>query len=722
MSIDLSEFHDVFFDECFEGLNVMESGLLNLDQGTDIEEINSIFRAAHSIKGGSATFGFMEISGFTHVMETLLDQMRDGRREVTRDSVDLLLESVDVLRGMVNAVRDTADIDQSRSGEVQQKLENMLAGQPPPGVTPASDTDETARPEEVMAGADAGHARAATRGDVHGENRAGNGWRIHFRPRADILQSGNEPALIFRELQGLGELRIAADTSALPGLEEIRHEICYLGWTLTLNGDIRREEIKELFSWVADESELDISSLDDPAGHAAVPGPVEVTPDPAPPAGTLPPVASAVPAASAVPPLSTKGGGDKKGGAGNRESGSIRVAIHKVDELINMVGELVITQSMLSQASSELVSGKTGAVGKLLDGISQLERNTRELQESILQIRMLPISFSFSRFPRLVRDLSGKMGKQVGLKMTGEQTEVDKTVLEKIADPLIHLVRNSLDHGIEMPAVRKAAGKPESGTLELCAYHEGGDIVINVIDDGAGLERDRILNKAIEKGLVGEHEELTDEQVNNLIFAPGFSTAEQVSDVSGRGVGLDVVRRNVRDLGGNVTIVSSQGMGSTVTIRLPLTLAILDGQLARVGSETYIVPLVPIVESLQMQAGQIKRITGQSELYRLREEYIPIIRLNELFGMKSGKTDLLSGLLMVVEADDRRVGLFVDDLMGQQQVVIKSLETNFRQIRGISGATILGDGTVALIIDVPGLIQRYFGDSVRRQLNQVAAA
>jgi two-component system chemotaxis sensor kinase CheA len=387
-----------------------------------------------------------------------------------------------------------------------------------------------------------------------------------------------------------------------------------------------------------------------------------------------------------------------------------------------MVGELVITQSMLSQTGSQIAGGNHTIQEKLQEGISQLERNTRELQESVLQIRMLPISFSFSRFPRLVRDLSGKMGKKIELKMVGENTEVDKTVLEKIGDPLVHLVRNSLDHGIETPEIRTAAGKPEVGTLELQAYHEGGDIIIKVIDDGAGLNRERIKIKAVEKGLVNEGEEISDDKIYNMIFQAGFSTAEQVTDVSGRGVGMDVVRRNIRDLGGNVSITSNDGAGSTVTIRLPLTLAILDGQLASIGDETYIISLVSIVESLQMQSEKISSITGQSEFYSLRDEYIPIIRVNQLFGMSKGHAELNNGLLIVVEADGQQVGLFVDELLGQQQVVIKSLETNFRQIQGISGATILGDGTVALIIDVPGLINRHFEDCNRRNVILTAVA
>ena len=584
MSIDLSEFHDIFFEECFEGLEVMETGLLNLDKGLDgsidIEEINAIFRAAHSIKGGGASFGFDDISKFTHVMETLLDEMRDGRRPVTRQAVDLLLESVDCLQEMVNAARDKKDCDQQRTTEVNQRLLDMLA------------TDGYQQIETTTAGTEPASTPAT----------------------ADITPSA-----------------VATDSTT------------------------------------------------DSTQAGAETNTTCTNPEPE----------------------------KRKESGSNKESSSIRVSIDKVDGLINMVGELVITQSMLSQIGNHLQEHDSKDLDNLRDGLAQLERNTRELQESVLQIRMLPISFSFSRFPRLVRDLGGKMNKLIDLKIYGENTEVDKTVLEKIGDPLVHLVRNSLDHGLETPEIRKAAGKPETGTLELSARHEGGNIVIEVIDDGAGINKDVIRSKALEKGLINETEELSDERIYNLIFEPGFSTANTVSDVSGRGVGMDVVRRNIRDLGGNVSLNSQPGLGSKVTIRLPLTLAILDGQLVNIGKETYIIPLISIVESLQTIPEHVNSITGQAEFYRLRDKYIPIIRLNSLFSMESGITDLCEGLLVVVESDGQQVGLFVDDLMGQQQVVIKSLKTNFRQVQGISGATILGDGTVALIMDVPGIIQRH---------------
>ncbi len=702
MSIDLSEFHDIFFEECSEGLSVMESGLLTLDNGTDVEEINAIFRAAHSIKGGGASFGFSDISEFTHVMETLLDEMRDGRREVTREIVDLLLESVDVLRDMVAAARDEGESDEARTATVKANLETVLAGGDISGSS-ETDTDKPTITEDDTA-------------------FQGKGWQITFKPAPDMLKGGNDPAKIFRELETLGELTIETDASELPGFDAISPEQSYLCWKLELLGDVDRDAIKEVFSWVEDECELSIEPLDKQVAEKENPvDPEEKADQPEDSVSNTESAGEATEVASSteekkVPAVATevekpkpKPKSKPKGSGQAKEHGSIRVGIDKVDALINMVGELVITQSMLSQTSSTLEEGTVQNYEKLLDGIAQLERNTRELQESVLQIRMLPISFSFSRFPRLVRDLSKSMGKVIELKMTGEHTEVDKNVLEKIGDPLVHLVRNSLDHGIETPDIRGSKGKPETGILELCAYHEGGDIIIKVIDDGAGLNRERILSKAIDKGLVSENEELTDERIYNLIFMPGFSTAEQISDVSGRGVGMDVVRRNVRDLGGNVSINNNaSGAGSTVTIRLPLTLAILDGQLVRIGNEIYIVSLVSIVETLQMTAEQLSSVTGQSELYRLRDEYIPIIRVNQLFGSSTGSNDLLDGLLVVVESDGMRVGLFVDDLLGQQQVVIKSLETNFKQIQGISGATILGDGTVALIMDVPGLIQRHF--------------
>ncbi|BAO45035.1 chemotaxis protein CheA [Thiolapillus brandeum] len=689
MSMDLSEFLDVFLEECFEGLEAMESGLLHLDEGTDLEEINTIFRAAHSIKGGSAAFGFDHISQFTHVMETLLDELRNGSRQVDKSIVDLLLASVDILREMVEGLKTEETPDEARVAELKKALEMALDNNRPADTeekpltaanAPVEDTDLT----EVVS------------------------WHIRFVPGPDLFRNGNDPVRIFQALAELGSLQVRTDTGDLPSLSELDPTLCHLRWEATLEGTVTEEQIREIFSWVEGDCQLEISRQ----ALAKEPDTTGVTEEEA--------AASEPVASTAAPTEKSKTPAVKPAKPGNRESSSIRVSIEKVDLLINLVGELVITQSMLNQAGLTQAQGGGASAEALLNGLAQLERNTRELQENMLQLRMLPINVAFNRFPRLVRDLCNKMGKKVDLVLTGEQTEVDKTVLEKIGDPLVHLVRNSLDHGLETPEVRAAAGKPEQGRLELSAQHESGNIVIRIIDDGAGLNREKILHKAIENGLVNEKDELSEERIDNLIFQPGFSTADKVSDLSGRGVGMDVVKRNINDLGGTVSIQSRQGKGSTVMIRLPLTLAILDGQLASIGEDTYILPLISIVESLQIRRENLSSVAGSTELYHFRDEYIPIIRLNRLLGNTGGIESLEQGLLVVVEAEGQHAGLFVDRLQGQQQVVIKSLETNFQQLEGVSGATILGDGQVALILDIPGLVHLFH--KTRNQPTALAAA
>ena len=652
MSVDMEQFHQVFFEESFEGLEVMESGLMGLDAGADAEEINTIFRAAHSIKGGSGTFGFREIAGFTHIMETLLDEMRDGRRQVTRDAVDVLLHSVDVLRMMLNCARDKTDLDQQQIDDQMKSLEQVLGSSA----------------ETVVAAAAPGNAMAAVAG-----------WRIRFETQQGMMKTGNDPGRIIRELTELGSLEVTTHLGGMPGFDQLDPENCYLAWDIVLRGDIKEDSIKDVFLWVEDECKLSlepmVASNESPADSAA-----------------------AVPA-STDKPKPKSSAKDSKASANS----SIRVGIDKIDDLINMVGELVITQSMLSLLGEEFSLDK---LEKLQDGLSQLERHTRELQESVMKIRMLPISFSFSRFPRLVRDLSANLGKKIDLVMSGENTEIDKTLIEKIGDPLVHLVRNSIDHGIEMPDDRIAQGKPEHGTINLNAYHKGGNIVIEIVDDGKGIDTDVIFGKAVEKGLIEENAKLSKSQILDLIFQPGFSTAKEISDISGRGVGMDVVRRNILSLGGAVDIQSEIGQGSTFTIRLPLTLAILDGQTVSVGSETYIVPLVSIVESIQIRSDMINRVAGRGETFKLRDAYLPILRLSSIFNVSDAQAEKLEdGLLVVVEADGKHCGLFVDDLLGQQQVVIKSLEQNYERVDGVSGATILGDGSVALILDIPGLLR-----------------
>ena len=693
MSIDMAQFHQVFFEESFEGLDAMETGLLDLDPGNvDTEELNTIFRAAHSIKGGSGTFGFSQVSDFTHVMETLLDEMRDGRRPVTQPAVNVLLGSVDCLREMLSALQDGNEVDEGSVANHKQSLDQELAG------SEATETETTLNPES--------NSELPTETIVSG-NDVDPGWHIAFCPHKPLLRLGNDPVRLIRELAELGELTVIADCQSLPSFYDLDPEDCHLSWDLKIVGDIPRADIDDIFDWVEDECDLAIRSFAEhqagqkqsvePNAESAnaivvtpvIPSESQEKPEPTPDAQPEKTV-------SAQQPKSTK-----KSTSKNKGSSSIRVDTSKIDTLINMVGELIITQSMLSLLGETFEESK---LEQLQSGLGQLERHTRELQESVMNIRMLPISFVFSRFPRLVHDLSSKMGKKIELKLSGEHTEVDKTVIELISDPLVHLLRNSLDHGIEMPEDRIAAGKPETGTIHLNAFHRGGNIIIEVSDDGKGLDKEKLRAKALEKGLIEEHTILTDKQTYDLIFMAGFSTADQISDVSGRGVGMDVVNKNIQGLGGSVNIDSNLGVGTTMAIHLPLTLAILDGQSVSVGDETYIVPLASIIESISLTADTISLVAGKGEAFKLRDEYLPIIRMHEVFQVESPKaTELTDGMLVVVEGQGMRCGLFVDGLLGQYQVVIKSLEANYRKIEGISGATILGDGSVALILDVPGL-------------------
>ena len=665
MAGDISQFLQTFFEESAEGLETMEGGLLNLDPGEpDAEEVNSIFRAAHSIKGGSATFGLDDVAAFTHVLETLLDEWRDGRRTVSDEVVDLLLQSVDCLRAMLAAHQNGEAADAERTRELQQALEAVLANS-----------------GDASAGGEAQTAKAAP---------AVAGWRIVFTPHPDLFLSGNDTVRILRELSELGELEADPDLSALPPLEELEPEKCYLSWILELRGDASQEQLEEVFAWVEDDCDLALVPL--PGGDPEEAAAEADAPPPPAPGEAAPP----------APAGERSGGGDRRS-SGQGDATSIRVSIDKVDAVINLVGELVITQSMLSTLGEDFDMSR---INQLRDGLAQLERNTRELQENVMRMRMLPIRFAFNRFPRLVRDVSQKLGKKVELEMSGENTELDKTLIEKLTDPLVHLVRNSLDHGIEDSAEERiAAGKPETGLVSLNADHKGGNIVIEVRDDGRGLNAEKIRNKAVERGLVDPDLPLTEEQCYELILLPGFSTADTISDVSGRGVGMDVVKKNIESLGGSVEIASTPGTGSCFTVRLPLTLAILDGQSIAVGGEVYIVPLVAIIESIQVTPGIVNQVAGQGETFRMRGEYLPIIRLGDVFGAETRAQRLEEGLIVVVEGDGRRVGLFVDELLGQQQVVIKSLEANYRKVDGLSGATILGDGSVALILDVPSLVR-----------------
>ncbi|EKE71050.1 chemotaxis protein CheA [Gallaecimonas xiamenensis] len=646
MELDMDRFRQIFLQECAENLAVLESDLLALERGSGDEDcIHRVFRAAHSIKGGAGTFGLKAMSGFTHHLETLLDELRSGKRSIDANLVSLMLKATDVIAQMRG--------DAEGGGEGQSPEADAVRGQLEAALGMAA-----APPEQAKASAAQGS------GD----------WQLVMQPHGDILASGNEPLRLLRELAALGFKVISVSLGALhQGNYQPEH--CYLGWTLAGPGQIPEADIREIFEWVEDECDISLSRQA---------GPAEAAPQPQAEAKAQVAEAKAAP------------------------EQSIRIDIRKIDALINLVGELVITQSML--ASLEGLGGEA-IEERFSRGLSLLKSNTKALQESVLGIRMLPISFAFNRFPRLVRDLAKQLGKDVDLKLVGEQTELDKTVLERIGDPLVHMVRNALDHGIEQPGQRRQAGKNPKGTLTLSACHEGGNVVIDIRDDGAGLNKEKLWQKACEKGLplTQEHklEELSDGQVYDLIFAPGFSTAAAVSDLSGRGVGMDVVKRNISELGGSVEIQSQLGRGTLFRIRLPLTMAILDGQLVAVGDELFVIPLINIVESLKVEPDCLLKAGGGVVFYQLRQEMLPVIWLAELLGTQGEPGPL--PLLCVVEAAGRKLGLVVDALLAQQQVVIKSLEQNFRRLPGISGATILGDGQVCLILDVPGLVSRQVG-------------
>ncbi len=661
MTIDISRFHQTFFDESFEGLDAMEAALLRLTpDGADAEAINGIFRAAHSIKGGSATFGFASVAEFTHLLETLLDEMRSGKRATTAVEIDVLLRSVDVLRALLNAARDGSDTDTGAVHRLSAELRALLA-QAPSASAPVGATVAPAAAAPVQ------------------------GWRLRFEPEAQIFASGNDPLRILRELSLAGPTSAHCDTDRLPALSDADPERCYLAWDIELRADCPRQTVVEAFAWVEDQCELQIDALPGAATESA--------------AGMPAPSATA-----ATPALRLIEGGKpaaEPAAAPRSESASIRVATEKIDGLINLVGELVITQAMLQQLAGAL---DPVVNEKLLAGLSQLDRNTRRLQEAVMSTRMLPVDFVFSRFPRVVRDLAARLDKQVRLQLVGEHTELDKSVIERIADPLTHLVRNAIDHGIETPELRAAAGKDTVGTIRLSAAHQGGHIVIEVADDGRGLDRRKLLAKAQERGLPAS-ESMSDAEVWQLICAPGFSTAETVTDVSGRGVGMDVVKKNIEALSGTVDIDSEAGRGTRMTIRLPLTLAILDGMSVRVGAEVFIVPLASVVESLQPSAEQVKSMVGRAHVVRLRSEHVPLVALHEVFGVRGAVSDPRTGILVVLESGGRKIAALVDELVGQQQVVIKSLESNYRRVAGISGATILGDGRVALIVDVAEVIR-----------------
>ena len=691
--IDLSQFYQVFFEEAGENLDSMEQLLLNLDIETpDDEEMNAIFRCAHSIKGGAATFGFSDVAELTHQMETLLDKLRRHELKPTTQMVDTLLQSGDALRGQL-ARHQGSSTDIVDTSALVANVKTLCEG----GTVTAPAPVAAAPAPAPAAAAPAPRTTSARL------------LELQVGPLSDLSLADNLVEL-FKEITDLGTIEPLDAGTAADGYRRFK--------VLTSSAD---NDLLDLFTFHVAREQVKLLPYGPGFGfHEGAPGAPEVVEDKDPgygffdnapgtpggaPASTSasngevqPVEAQAVTTKAAAPaPAKTEG----KAGAAMDQS-TLRVSIEKVDQLINLVGELVITQAMLAQNSRDV---DPGLYQQLVSGLADLERNTRDLQESVMSIRMIPMSIVFNRFPRMLRDLAAKLGKKVELVTQGEATELDKSLVEKITDPLTHLVRNSCDHGIELPHERTAKGKPEHGTITLVASHQGGSIVIEVRDDGRGLNREKLIKKAREKG-IDAPDSMSDQEAWSLIFAPGFSTADVVTDVSGRGVGMDVVKKNITSLGGTVEIDSAEGYGMKVSVRLPLTLAIMDGMSVGVGDEVYILPLSSVVESFQVESNTIKTVAGSGKVVEVRDEYMPVISMEEVFSVPRFDFEKSSNIMVVVEAEGGRVALLVDELLGQQQVVVKNLEANYRKVHDVSGATIMGDGRVALILDIGSLVRR----------------
>lgn len=686
-NFDLTQFYQIFFEEAGENLDQMEQMLLALDLAqADDEELNAIFRCAHSIKGGAATFGFADVAELTHQMESLLDKLRRHELQPSAPMVDVLLESSDALR-LLLARHQGRQVDTPATADLVQRISHLANGTAPAPAAASVAASATASPAAQTAAAVTPALPAGTRQ-----------LELHIGPLENPAQADGV-AELFRDIPGLGEI------SPLPCDQSDKR----VYRVLTTASDT---DLLDLFTFHVSKEQIHIvdaatvapAPQEPAAAHTdfgffdGAPG----IPDVNQPEAVAPVAMPVAASSSGETPKAAARASASAGAGGAMESSTLRVSVSKVDQLINLVGELVITQAMLAQKSGELDSA---ANQPLLAGLADLDRNTRDLQEAVMSIRMIPMSVVFNRFPRMLRDLTAKLGKKVELITHGESTELDKGLIEKITDPLTHLIRNSADHGIEMPEQRRAKGKAEHGTITLSASHQGGSILIEVRDDGKGLSREKLLSKAREKGMDAP-DSMSDGEVWNLIMAPGFSTAEVVTDVSGRGVGMDVVKKNIASLGGTVEIDSAEGYGMRVSVRLPLTLAIMDGMTVRVSDEVYILPLASVIESFQIKPSEISTVAQGARLVKVRDEYMPVIDLEHVFQVPRFELNATSPIMVVVEADGSRVALMVDELIGQQQVVIKNLESNYRKVPNVSGATILGDGKVALILDTSSLVRR----------------
>ena len=743
---DLDDFKAAYFDECSELLLELEEQFAAIEEGDhSSNRLNAVFRAIHSIKGGGGAFGFSGLVGFAHAYETLLDHVRDGRVELSEPVVALCIRANDIVADFVAAAKDGAELEAGYGAEEKLQFDTLTSGDPDMVGEPMEEFDIDFVPVMVtIAGAeDDAMAEAPLSLAILDDAfeapplapEAGH-WTIRFTPHSELYARANDPLLLLRELGTLGDIKVRAVLDEIPALADFEPFGVYCSWEIALRSDTATEAtIAEVFEFVEGNCDLTITRGEAPVAEAALDAEIEAMPsfaqlmaDEAQPeplavaedassaqlisfealAESMKPALKAAPPVlppplkQAAPAEEFDGENDRRSGVEDRRNGvqSIRVDLDKIDRVVNMVGELVITQSMLTQQMDETLRAR---YQELVRGLEVLAQTTRGLQDSVMSIRAQPVKTVFSRMPRLVRELASKTGKKIRLETIGETTEIDKTIIEQLSDPLTHMIRNSADHGIESPEKRLAAGKSESGAIRLSAEQAGGNILIAVEDDGGGINRERVLQVARDRGVVGPEQALSDEQIDQLIFAPGFSTASEISDISGRGVGMDVVLSNIKKIGGSVHVKSWTGRGTRMTLRLPLTLAVLDVMLVKVAGSPYVIPLSSIVETIQCARANFSRMPTGAQVLQVRGEYVQVVDLASRFEMTT-EVERDNRFVVLCEAEGGvKVAVIVDDIIGQQQVVIKSLEENFQSIEGIAGGTILGDGNVALIVDVQGL-------------------
>ncbi|WP_426958715.1 chemotaxis protein CheA [Muricoccus radiodurans] len=717
----MSAIRDTFFQECEEQLAALETGLLAMQTGDrDPETVNAVFRAVHSVKGGAGAFGLDVLVRFSHVFETALDDVRAGRLVPDATVVALMLRSADALSDLVRAARDGGAVDEVRDRALVAELEALG------GARHANIASAATPVDDEMDGLDFQPLRFEP---ASSQVPAERSWVVRFRPRPELYAKANEAAVLLRELGRLGTTEVELDAGDLPPLTDLDPEGAYIAWTIRLTTAQSETTIREVFEFVEDDCELTVTLAD--AGDATAPSAVDLdlaallrqvqAPIVASPVAAVASEAPPAPAPRAEPDTEkAKPAASAASDHGAGAKATIRVDLERVDRLIDLVGELVINQAVLAQSVGEAGMTRSSSVAL---GLSELEQLTREIQDSVMAIRAQPVKSVFQRMPRLVREVAAMTGKQVRLVTEGEATEVDKTVIEHLADPLTHMIRNAIDHGLEKPEARAAAGKPAEGTVRLAAFHRSGRIVIEVSDDGAGINRARVRASAVAKGLIAADATLTDDEVDNLIFLPGFSTAEAISDISGRGVGMDVVKRSIQALGGRIAIASRPGQGSTFTMSLPLTLAVLDGMVVSVAGQTLVVPLTAMVETLQPKASEVHSLGHGAQVISIRGTYIPLIDVGVCLGYRDAAGEAGAGVALLIEGEGgARAALVVDNIQGQRQVVIKSLEANYQSVRGIAAATILGDGRVALILDVDTIVAAHRSGPPRTELQTAGFA